>query len=155
LSPRQALTAAPSALNAVNGAGWQQSAGAVTNTNNSFVGINRNARLTSNEYFGILAPVTNTWGGMYIQTVGQTARPFYGYVAGRGSNSAWTEFDGATGNWNVYNQGTRLTVTNSGDVGIGTQTPSAQLDVETPDYIAVQGTSANANGTGVQGTGSI
>src|SRR5262249_45827814 len=51
LTPRQPLTPAPNALYAVNGCGWQQSAGTLSNTGGTFVGINRSTRVTNSEYF--------------------------------------------------------------------------------------------------------
>src|SRR5262249_42323943 len=62
LAPRQTLNPAPNALYAVNGCGWQQSAGALSNTGGTFVGINRSTSVTGAEYFGIQAPVTSGYG---------------------------------------------------------------------------------------------
>jgi hypothetical protein len=94
----------------------------------SFMGINRNFPLSGNEFFGITTPLSNTWGGMYIQTP-STGRPFYGY--NNPSGTAWTELDGTdTNKWKIYNGGYQLAVTTSGQVGIGTMTPTDKLDVE-------------------------
>src|SRR5262249_38751907 len=135
------------------GCGWQQSDGVLSNTGGTFVGINRSTSVTGAEYFGIQAPVTTGYGGMYIQTAGQNTKPFYGYSANNGANIMWTEYDGTTGNWNVHNGGNALTVTSSGSVGIGTAAPAAALDVETTNQLGIVGASTDANGTGVSGNG--
>ncbi len=95
--------------------------------NNGFVGIGRQTQVSGSELFGLFSPVTNTWGGMYIET-GTGGRPFYGYENG---NTAWTELDGTDGNkWKLYNSGYWLTVTSSGNVGIGgNMAPVAKLDI--------------------------
>jgi hypothetical protein len=94
--------------------------------NNGFVGIGRQTQVSGAELFGLFSPVTNTWGGMYIET-GTGGRPFYGYENG---NTAWTELDGTDSNkWKLYNSGYWLTVTPTGTVGIGTNSPTAQLHV--------------------------
>lgn len=129
LTPRQPLTAAPYALYALNGGHWNQMGAAITNTNDGFVGINRTTAVSAAESFGIQAQVETGYGGMYIRTDGTAALPFYGYKAGLLGNSAWTYLDGATGNWHVNNGGNRLTVEDTGDVGIGTTDPTAKLHV--------------------------
>ncbi|MCA9730326.1 MAG: hypothetical protein KC729_21775, partial [Candidatus Eisenbacteria bacterium] len=106
LSPRHPLTAAPYALYALNSPGgsgyWQGVGSAITNTNSGFVGINRSNPVTAAEYFGIQAPATGTsYGGMYIRTDSDTAKPFYGYSTN--AHTAWTYLDGQTGDWHVYN----------------------------------------------------
>lgn len=99
-----------------------------------FVGINRNYTVGL-EWFGVHAPVNSGYGGMYVTTEGATAWPFYGYKAG--SEAAWTYLDGSTGNWHLNVDGNRLTVTDTGNVGIGTTAPTHRLHV----------TSASANRT--------
>lgn len=98
-----------------------------------FVGINRSSRVTGSEYFGIQAPATGTsYGGMYIRTDSTTAKPFYGYTSGSGAGSqtGWTYLDGTTGDWRVNLGADRLVVTDSGNVGIDTNTPSGRLHIE-------------------------
>jgi len=121
--------------------------------NSGFVGIGRQSQVSGNEYFGIYAPVTNTWVGMYIQ--GSTAsRPFYGYANPLGS--CWTENDGTDGNkWKLYNNGYQMTVTTAGQVGIGTTTPasglevaSANMQLDNGDFFITSNTSTN-NGYGL------
>ncbi len=91
-----------------------------------FVGVGRSGRITSAEVFGIHAPVTAGYGGMYITTEGVNTQPFYGYSAG---SNMWHYFDGSSNNWIVYNGGNRLSVTNDGRVGINTVSPGAELHV--------------------------
>lgn len=132
LSPRQPVTAAPFALYAVNGGAaglWAASGSAISNTNTGFVGVNRSVPVTGAEAFGIQAPVTNGYGGMYVRTDGASALPFYGYKSGPSGETAWTYLDGATGDWRVNVDGDRLAVTGAGQVGIGTMTPRQQLSI--------------------------
>ena len=95
-----------------------------------FTGINRASSITSSEVFGIRAPVTNDYGGMYMETAG-TGKPFYGY-AQAGVFNSWTYVDGTDANkWklNVGGAGDRITVTTSGNVGINTTAPTQRLHV--------------------------
>ena len=130
LAPRQHLTATPNALYAVNGGGWLQGSNTITNVSGSFVGINRTSQVSPAEYFGIQCPVNNGYGGMYVQTTGAAGQPFYGYTNGA-SAFAWHYLDGTTGNWLLTNNNyTCLTATNTGQIGIGTSSPSAPLEVD-------------------------
>ncbi len=129
ISPRQRLNASPYSLFALN-TYWRASGNNITNTNSGFVGVNRSTQVSSAEYFGIQAQATGTnYGGMYIRTDSATAKPFYGYTTG--TETAWTYLDGATGSWHVYNDAIRMTIEDTGSVGIGETNPSARLHVET------------------------
>jgi hypothetical protein len=129
ISPRQRLNAAPYSLFSLN-TYWRAVGANITNTNSGFVGVNRSSPLTGAEYFGIQAQATGTnYGGMYIRTDSATAKPFYGYTAG--TETAWTYLDGATGSWHVFNDAIRMTIEDTGSVGIGETNPSARLHVET------------------------
>lgn len=69
------------------------------NTGDQFVGVNRSDAVTSNEFFGVRAPVSDDiFGGMYIDTEGAEAWPFYGY-ASSGDAHAWHLFDPGTNEW--------------------------------------------------------
>ena len=94
-----------------------------------FVGINRATRITGFEYFGIRAPVTNNYGGMYVETAG-AGLPFYGYAM-EGDVSAYHYVDGLDGDkWKLVNGGLiRVTVETGGQVGIGTTSPTHLLHV--------------------------
>jgi len=132
LSPRQPVTAAPFALYAVNGGAaglWAANGTAISNTNTGFVGVNRSTQVSGAEYFGIQSPVASGYGGMYIRTDGASALPFYGYKAGPTGEVGWTYLDGASGDWRVNVDGDKMTVTDTGEVGIGTTAPRQQLSV--------------------------
>jgi hypothetical protein len=110
LSPRQELTPAPYALGLPN---------VFTNETQNFVGVGRNFRISGNEVFGIRAPSSaNEYGGMYVETSDTSGWPFYGYAT-NGSFRAWTYYNGASGDWHLYNAGIRLTVPNEGGLRIG------------------------------------
>ncbi len=127
LTQRQRLTASPYSLFSLN-TFWRAVGNAITNSNSGFVGINRSTTVSGAEYFGIQAPAAGTeYGGMYIRTDSATAKPFYGYRTG--TQSAWTNLDGSTNRWHVYNDGIRLTVDDGGNVGIGEDDPTSKLHV--------------------------
>lgn len=167
LTPRQPVTPAPYAQYAANapGSGLWQSAGAGTITNtaagSTFVGINRTSRISGAESFGI-GYSGSGYGGMYISSDTTAGLPFYGYSTA-GGNTCWTYMDGATGRWNVYNAGDRLSVTTTGRVGINDTTPAARLSVAGTDLVGINVNSTAANAItastnaafsyGVQGTG--
>lgn len=130
LTPRQPLNTTPFAAYALNG-NWTASGSAIRNANSGFVGINRTSQVSGAEYFGIQAPATGTnYGGMYIRTDSTTARPFYGYSTGAGGKVAWSYLDGADGTLNFYNGGVRLTIEETGNVGIGETDPGARLHID-------------------------
>ncbi len=135
LTPRQPLAPAPYAALALRTAQWESVGNAVTNANTGFVGVNRSAPVTAAECFGIQSPATGlNYGGMYVGTDSATARPFYGYTTG--PEDAWTYLEGSTGNWIVHNDGDRLVVTDTGNVGIGTTGPTGRLHVTSPSQPA-------------------
>lgn len=103
--------------------------GDVTINAPTFVGVNRSNRISSFEAFGVRTDYgDNAWGGMYIETVSPTGRPFYGYSVGGGQN-AWTEFHGNSGEWRLFNtNGFKVVVQSNGDTTIsGNLTLSGSL----------------------------
>ncbi|MCX7841183.1 MAG: hypothetical protein N2559_17230, partial [Anaerolineae bacterium] len=101
LNPRQTLTAAPVAM---------ALPGVYTNQASQFVGISRTNKITSNEVFGVNADFGasgNIYGGMYVNTVSPSGRPFYGYATG-GSARAWTTYNPADSAWELHNTTRRL-----------------------------------------------
>ncbi|MBK9400283.1 MAG: hypothetical protein IPN36_05300 [Bacteroidetes bacterium] len=79
--------------------------------------------------FVVQSPNASGFGGMYINQSGAGLKPFYGYAV-NGVGTCWTSFDQTTGNWGVFNNGERFVVDNTGQVGIGTTTPSYFLDIQ-------------------------
>jgi len=94
---------------------------------NGFTGVNRNFALSGAEVFGLQnLPAQNGYVGMYVNSTALTGLPFYGYAVN--GQFAWTMHDPA-GTWHVFNNNYSLSVTNAGNVGIGTTTPARRLDV--------------------------
>ena len=136
MTPRQPLTAAPFAAN-TRGLDVDETDSAAlvetvfvnkgTGGTEDFVGIGGDQPLYNSELFGLRTSTLTGYAGMFIKTDSDTGLPYYGYA----SNLAqcWTYLNGGTGNWTVYNNGDRLTVTDLGDVGIGASSPSHRLHV--------------------------
>lgn len=126
-----------------------------SNRFNSFVGVNRAAPLTSNEVFGLQNASGGTgYTGMYINSTDSSlGRPFYGYTVN--GQSAWTYVEPG-GQWRVENGGDRLAITRStGNVGIGTTSPSSRLEIVSQDTaIRVRNTN-DAGGAFMQNTASM
>jgi len=109
---------------------WQIS-GTTTFYDDGRVFVGRSAPITGAEHFGVTTPNSTSYGGMYIDTDGAGALPFYGYATA-GQARAWHYYRGDTEDWRLNIQGgDRLTVSSSGYVGIGTTSPEARLHVHT------------------------
>jgi len=96
------------------------------------------------------------YAGMYVNAA-NTGSPFYGYAKGN-TSIAWTYIDGSDGNkWKLNYGGDRVTVTPLGAVGIGTNTPTAQLHIVTPssNNTALQIDNGHIKATGSAVTASI
>ncbi|MCL4267145.1 MAG: hypothetical protein KJ069_28460 [Anaerolineae bacterium] len=134
LSPRQKLTPAPYALAMPN---------VYTDEGDNFVGIGRDFPISGNEVFGVrYMGNANEYGGMYVETAHAQGWPFYGYAT-NGSFRAWTYYNGASGDWYLYNAGIRLAVPNEGGLRIG---PSA-------DYSLVISNTTGSDGVRIYDTG--
>jgi hypothetical protein len=98
-------------------------------TSSGFVGIGTQTAVNpADTQFELYSPTTNSYDGMWIAT-GAGGLPFYGYSEG-GGVTAWSMVDGSDGNkWKLYDGGFWLTVTPSGNVGVGTTTPATKLEV--------------------------
>ncbi len=94
--------------------------------NSAFVGINTATPTTASAGFTMKSSI-NGYYGMYVDA-GLTGLPFYGYAL-NGVAKAWTDLNGNNNNWELYYNGTQISVSSSGNVGLGTSTPSQKLDV--------------------------
>lgn len=134
LTPRQELAPAPYASALPN---------VYTDEGANFVGVGRNFRISGNEVFGVrYTGSANQYGGMYVETSDAAGWPFYGYAT-NGSFRAWTYYNGAIGDWFLYNAGIRLHVPNEGGLRIG---PAA-------DYSLVISNTPGSDGIRVLDTG--
>jgi hypothetical protein len=134
LAPRQSLAPSPMALSMPN---------LYTDEATNFVGVGRDFRISGNEVFGVrYTGGADQYGGMYVETSNAAGWPFYGFAT-NGSFRAWTNYNGTTGDWHLYNAGVRLTVPNEGGLRIG---PSA-------DYSLVIENSTGSDGVRIYDTG--
>ncbi len=113
-------------------------------SNGSFVGLGTTTPVGAGRF--VIAENTTGYMGMYVKTTaGSSGLPFYGYE--NASATAWHYLDGQDGNkWKLFYDGDRLTVTPTGNMGVGTTTPQTRLHVlsgsGTP--LTVQGDNAAA-----------
>lgn len=108
-----------------NGTGWVSDSSIFNN--GSFIGIGTTQPIGAARF--VLSSQNNTgFGGMYVNTAGTTASPFYGYATG-GSFRAYTYFDGTNSAWHFNeNNINRFTVL-GGNFGINNINPTKRLDV--------------------------
>ncbi len=109
----------------------------VSINNTGYVGIGRSTPVTGASKLDVEtnAPA-NSYGGMYLTTQAG-GWPFYGYSTP--TASAWTYLDGTTGVWHISNGGNRLSVSNTGLVGIGTLPSTGGYRLELPNIASPAG----------------
>jgi hypothetical protein len=95
--------------------------------NTSFFGIGTGTPTTGSATGFAMKSSTNGYYGMYVDA-GLTGLPFYGYAL-NGVAKAWTQLNGGNNNWELYYNGTQISVNSTGNVGLGTTTPTQKLDV--------------------------
>lgn len=127
LSPRQKITPSPYAIRSLSERWTDLGNTFLTNsTSVSSVFINRTSPITGSDFFTVRTPTTQQqFGGMYIDTAAGDGFPFYGYATG-GSVRGYSYIDGTNGTWNLNLGGDRVSVSNLGNVGIGTQPVSTE-----------------------------
>jgi hypothetical protein len=65
-----------------------------------------------------------SWTGFYVNNTTTTGQPFVGLISNNGANTSY-QYLTPTGDWRLFVGGDRMVVTKSGNVGIGTLTPSS------------------------------
>ncbi|WP_235297321.1 hypothetical protein [Portibacter marinus] len=112
------------------------------------------------EVFGIRSNSTS-YGGMYIETLGTTGKPFLGYATDS-IGRMWHYYDGLSESWRLYNKGERLAVLSNGHIGINTIDPKVLMhingnewDLQSTDGVLMLGSATNrmAFGIAVDGAG--
>ncbi|MEW6468648.1 MAG: hypothetical protein AB1458_06970 [Bacteroidota bacterium] len=100
-----------------------------------YVGINNPTpiyplHLVTSTYPGVQVDGSDaSWSGYYANTTNSTGQPFYGYKV-QGNPAAW-HYVTQSGDWRLWvNTNNHLTVTSSGNVGMGTTTPASLLHVK-------------------------
>jgi hypothetical protein len=92
-----------------------------------FVGVGRTSPITPAEAFGVDAPAgAGFFGGMYVNTTGANALPFYGYATG-GTGRVYHYVDGGDAfKWKLYTGSVTpaITVTALNQVGIANTAPT-------------------------------
>jgi hypothetical protein len=107
---------------------------------NGYVSIGgRTTPVNSSSFFDVQTDNGSGFGGMYVDVADPDGNAFYGY-SNLGNSRALTYMNATSGSWNVQTAGSdRLTVTSTGNVGIGTTTPTYPLDIKTPNGVSDYG----------------
>lgn len=142
LTPRTYIAAAPIATRALNVEWARNPANYLAFGQGTDVAlINRQNRITANEYFGIGADVSGGFVGMYVSTTGAAGLPFYGYSAG-GDIDAYHFFDGNDSKWKlIVGQSAALTIDTAGNTQVGGTVTAPGFAYQTPhtSYLSISG----------------
>lgn len=144
-----------------NGSSWQvASLGNQWGVNGSIlhhsgqVGIGTSTMTNAYTFLNVKGNQGGTsYEGMYITSSSTKGRPFYGYSA-NDSTTAFHYYDGNNSRWNLnVGNADRVTVTNTGNVGIGTNLPLYRLHVNGSTNIT--GTTYIGGSTYISGNASV
>jgi hypothetical protein len=92
-----------------------------------YTGINRTTAIGSSVFDVEATAGAGAYGGMYMNGTNTASWPFYGYATD-GAARAWHYVDGSTNTWHLNNGSVnRISVTNTGFVGIGIATPTRAI----------------------------
>ncbi len=142
-NPTIAANAVNNAKLANDAASLSKVSGGALFSDGSFVGLGTTSPVGSGRF--VIAGNAPGYVGMYTQSLVANGQPFYGYALP--SAIAWHYLDGQDGNkWKLFYGGDRLTVTPTGNMGVGTTTPQTRLHVLSGDGtpLTVQGNNAVA-----------
>ncbi len=119
---------------------------------NGYVSIGgRTTPVNANSFFDVQTDNGSGFGGMYVDVADPDGNAFYGY-SNLGTSRALTYMNATSGSWNVQTAGSdRLTVSSTGNVGIGTTTPTYPLDIKTPNGASAYGLN-HSDGTIIMST---
>ncbi len=100
---------------------------------NGFLGVNTSGGIGSAQMVVSGTATAGTYAGLHVNGTDPQSWPFVGYSTA-GAFRAWTFFNGQDNTWNLVNVtggnfSPQLTVTNAGQMGIGTTAPEAPLHV--------------------------
>lgn len=127
LTPRQRIAAAPYAVRSLSerlvdiGGGILTNNGPVDGSTINRMILNRTTPITGADFFTLRTPTgQQQFGGMYIDTAASDGFPFYGFATG-GNVRSFAYVDGTNGAFKLSISGDRVTVSNTGLVGVGTE----------------------------------
>ncbi|HLP86233.1 MAG TPA: hypothetical protein VK157_17910, partial [Phycisphaerales bacterium] len=121
LTPRQHIAATPYAARSLSERLTDIGGGVLTNDGsvvNRLI-LNRTTPVTGADYFTLRTPTgQEQFGGMYVDTAPGDGFPFYGFATG-GTVRAFAYVEGTTGLFKLNVGSDRVSITNTGLVGIG------------------------------------
>lgn len=150
LAPRQRIAAAPYAARSLSerlvdiGGGVLTNNGPVDGSTINRLILNRTTPVTGADYFTVRTPTgQQQFGGMYIDTAAGDGYPFYGFATG-GSVRSYAYVDGTNGAFKLSVGGDRVTVSNTGLVGVGTE-PTGPERLQVAGAVKATGTITASN----------